>query len=92
MGTVGDSITIANLHTPVVAVIADRFWQQSELVARAHGFSDLPRVEIPYPVAGTGADNLRRVAKGVAPDVLHALAPFFERKAVIDTANSSKKR
>ena len=78
MGTVGDSITIAKRHTPVVAVITDRFWQQSALVARAHGLSDIPRVEIPYPVAGTGADNLRRVAKGVVADVVHALAPFFE--------------
>ena len=81
MGTVGDSITIAKRQTPVVAVIADRFWQQSALVARAHGLSDIPRVEIPYPVAGTGADNLRRVAKGVVADVLRAfgLAGSSER-------------
>ena len=78
MGTVGDSITIAKRHTPVVAVITDRFWQQSALVARTHGLSDIPRVEIPYPVAGTGADNLRRVAKDVAPDVMRVLTPFFQ--------------
>ena len=72
MGTVGDSITIAKRQTPVVAVITDRFWQQSALVARAHGLSDIPRVEIPYPVAGTGSDNLRRVAHEVAPAVLRA--------------------
>lgn len=74
MGTVGDSILIAKRHTPVVAVITDRFWQQSALVARAHGLSDIPRVEIPYPVAGTGAANLRRVAKAAAPEVLRVLA------------------
>jgi hypothetical protein len=73
LGTVGDSIKIALRNTHVVALITDRFWQQSALVARAHGLSDVPRVELPYPLAGTGAENLRRVAADVAPTVLRAL-------------------
>lgn len=74
MGTVGDAILIAKLRTPTVAVITDRFWQQSALVARAHGVEDVPRVEIPYPVAGTGAENVRRVARDAVADVIRALA------------------
>ena len=73
MGTVGDSITIALRNTPVVALITDRFWAQSVLVARAQGLADLPRVEIPYPLAGTGAVNLQRVAGEVVDAILDAL-------------------
>ena len=73
MGTVGDSIKIALKNTPVVALIGDKFWEQSVLVARAQGLSDLPRVEFPYPLAGSGADNLHRVAGDIVDDVLLAL-------------------
>ena len=73
MGTVGDSIKIAMRNTPVVALITDKFWQQSVLVSRAQGLADLPRVELPYPLAGTGADNLHRVARDVVGAILGAL-------------------
>ena len=73
MGTVGDSIKIAMQNTPVVALIGDKFWEQSVLVARAQGLSDLPRVKFPYPLAGSGADNLERVAHDVVDAVLDAL-------------------
>jgi hypothetical protein len=73
LGTVGDSITIALRNTPVVALITDRFWAQSVLVARSQGLADLPRVELPYPLAGSGADNLQRVARDVAYAILDAL-------------------
>ncbi len=73
MGTVGDSITIALRNTPVVALITDRFWAQSVLVARSQGLADLPRVELPYPLAGSGADNLQRVARDVVDATLDAL-------------------
>ena len=73
MGTVGDSITIALRNTPVVALITDRFWAQSVLVARSQGLADLPRVELPYPLAGSGAANLQRVARDVVDAILDAL-------------------
>ena len=73
MGTVGDSIKIAMQNTPVVALIADKFWEQSVLVARAQGLSDLPRVQFPYPLAGSGTDNLQRVARDVIGAILDAL-------------------
>ncbi|HUP73246.1 MAG TPA: hypothetical protein VM282_09370 [Acidimicrobiales bacterium] len=69
----GDSITIALRNTPVVALITDRFWAQSVLVARSQGLADLPRVELPYPLAGSGADNLHRVARDVVDAILDAL-------------------
>ena len=73
MGTVGDSIKIALQNTPVVALIGDKFWEQSVLVARAQGLSGLPRVKFPYPLAGSGADNLQRVARDIVDEVLSAL-------------------
>ena len=73
MGTVGDSITIAKRNTPVVALIADRFWEQSALVSRSFGLADLPRVQIPYPIAGSGIDNMRRVADDIIYDIVRAL-------------------
>lgn len=73
MGTVSDSIKIALQSTPVVALIADRFWAQSMLVARSFGLADVPRVQIPYPIAGSGIDNMRRVANDIVDDVLRAL-------------------
>jgi hypothetical protein len=73
LGTVGDSIKIALRNTPVVALIGDKFWEQSVLVARAQGLSDLPRVKFPYPLAGSGADNLHRVAVAVVDEVLRSL-------------------
>jgi hypothetical protein len=73
LGTVGDSIKIAMQNTPVVALIGDKFWEQSALVARAQGLSDLPRVKFPYPLAGSGADNLERVAHEVIGEILDAL-------------------
>jgi hypothetical protein len=73
LGTVGDSIKIAMQNTPVVALIGDKFWEQSGLVARAQGLPDLPRVKFPYPLAGSGADNLHRVARDIVDEVLHAL-------------------
>ena len=73
MGTVGDSITIAMRNTPVVALITDKFWAQSVLVARSQGLADLPRVQVPYPLAGTGTDNLQRVAGDVVDAILGAL-------------------
>jgi hypothetical protein len=73
LGTVGDSIKIAMRNTPVVALITDKFWAQSVLVARAQGLADLPRVQVPYPLAGTGADNLHRVAGEAVHAILDAL-------------------
>lgn len=66
-------MTIARSGTPVVALITERFWEQSRHVAQAGGMPDLLRAPIPYPVAGTGDANLARVASAIADDVLHAL-------------------
>ena len=68
-----DGIAIARSGVPVVALITDRFWDQARLVAASLGMPELRRLKIPYPVAGTGDDNLARVANDVVDATLAAL-------------------
>jgi hypothetical protein len=70
---VRDAIILSERGTPAVALITERFWQQAALVAASHGHPELPRVPLPYPVAGTGEVNVRAVAAKAAPRVLELL-------------------
>lgn len=68
-----DGIAAARRGIPAVALVTEKFWPQGDFVARAAGMPDVPRVRLPHPVAGTGADNLRRIAEQVADAILAAL-------------------
>ena len=68
-----DGIEIAKLGLPAVALVTEEFWAQGNFVANALGMPEIPRVQLPHPVAGTGKTNLRKVAELVAPKVLNAL-------------------
>lgn len=35
---------------------------------------DIPRIELPHPIAGSGADNMRRVAEGIVDTLVAVLA------------------
>ena len=69
-----DGIAIANRGIPAVALVTEKFWAQGDFVAKALGMSGVPRVCLPHPVAGTGADNLMRVDEEIAPRIIEALA------------------
>lgn len=56
-----------------MALVTDDFLPQGDFVARSLGMPDLPRIRLPHPVAGTGTDNLRRIAREVAPSIIAAL-------------------
>jgi hypothetical protein len=60
--------------TRALALITQPFLQQAGLVAASQDMPGLPVLELPYPVAGTGDDNLARVAREVAPLVLAAIS------------------
>ena len=64
---------MARNGTPVVALVTEEFWLQGEFVADSLGMPDLPRVRLPHPVAGTGADRMREIAAEVAPAIIAAL-------------------
>ena len=64
---------VANLGIPAVSLVTEKFWPQGDFVSNSLGMPDIPRVRLPHPVAGTGADSLRRIAESIVPDILVAL-------------------
>ena len=68
-----DGANIANRNIAAVALVTEKFWTQGIHVARAAGMPDVPRVQLPHPVAGTGRTSMRAVAQRVAPDIVAAL-------------------
>ena len=68
-----DGINLAKLGIPAVALVTEEFWSQGNFVAESLGMSNVPRVQLPHPVAGTGAENMTAVADSVAEQILNAL-------------------
>ena len=68
-----DGINLAKLGIPSVALVTEEFWAQGNFVAESLGMPGAPRVRLPYPVAGTGAENMTAVADSVAQEILAAL-------------------
>ena len=65
-----DGVNLARLGIPAVALVTEDFWPQGDFVAQSLGMPDIPRVQLPHPLAGTGEENLRRVAGETVADVL----------------------
>ena len=63
-------MNLARLGIPAVALVTEDFWPQGNFVAQSLGMPDIPRVKLPHPLAGTGEENLRRVAGETVADVL----------------------
>jgi len=53
--------------------VTSAFWPQGNFVARSVGMPDIPRVQLPHPVAGTGQQNMQQVADDVVDNVILAL-------------------
>ena len=68
-----DGINLAKLGIPSVALVTEEFWSQGNFVAESLGMSEIPRVQLPHPVAGTGAEKITAVADSVAEQILSAL-------------------
>ena len=68
-----DGVNIAKLGLPAVALVTEEFWPQGDFVAQSLGMPDVPRVKLPHPIAGTGTDNMKRIAAEIAPRVIAAL-------------------
>jgi len=56
-----------------VALVTTEFWPQGDFIARSVGLPDIPRVELPHPVAGSGIENMAMVATATVPKILTAL-------------------
>lgn len=68
-----DGVNLARRGVPAVALVSSEFWAQGDFVARAVGMPDVPRVQFPHPVAGTGAGRMRTVAASIGSAVIGAL-------------------
>ena len=68
-----DGIALARRGIPALAFVTADFWPQGDFVARAAGMPDVPRFQLPHPVAGTGAAALRALAERIRDDVLARL-------------------
>jgi len=55
-----------------VALVTEEFWPQGDFIARSVGLPDVPRVQLPHPVAGTGAENMHLVASNTVQAILAA--------------------
>ena len=67
-----DGINLARLGIPAVALVTEEFWPQGDFVAKSLGMPDIPRVQLPHPLAGTGAENLRVVAEKIVPTLIRS--------------------
>jgi hypothetical protein len=70
---VRDAISFARKGIPAVAIVSTAFWAQGDFVARSIGMPDIPRVRIPHPVAGTGAQAMAAVAESIAEEIISVL-------------------
>jgi hypothetical protein len=70
---VRDGIALARRGIPVVTLVTEDFWPQGNFVSRAFGMPEVPRVELPHPVAGSGDEAMKRVAAAIAPRILASL-------------------
>ncbi len=68
-----DGINLAKLGVPTVALITETFWAQGDFVSASLGMPGLPRLQLPHPVAGSGAEAMQSVARSFAPRILAAL-------------------
>ena len=68
-----DGILFARNDRPAVALVTTAFWAQGDFVARSAGMPEIPRLELPHPVAGTGAQRMAEIAAAMAPGIVAAL-------------------
>lgn len=68
-----DGIAAARDGLPAVALVTEKFWPQGDFVAKSVGMPDVPRVQLPHPVAGTGEANLQVIAEAYADAIIDAL-------------------
>ena len=55
-----------------MALVTTEFWPQGDFIARSVGMPDVPRVELPHPVAGSGIENMALVATNTVPKIIEA--------------------
>lgn len=67
-----DGVLLARRGIPAIALVTTKFWAQGDFVARSAGMPDIPRVELPHPVAGSGHGRMALVADSICPILVTA--------------------
>ncbi len=68
-----DGIEAARRGIPAVSLVTEKFWPQGDFVAMSEGMTDIPRVQLPHPVAGSGNEAMAKVAIEVRDQIVRAL-------------------
>lgn len=68
-----DGIELAKRDVAVVALVTEPFWEQGDLIALSNGMPDVPRIRLPHPVAGSGAQAMSELAGRIAERLIAVL-------------------
>ena len=68
-----DGVNVARRGVPAVALVTTAFWPQGDFVARSVGMPDIPRVQLPHPVASTGKARMQEIALEIRAELVAAL-------------------
>lgn len=69
-----DGIAAARKGIPAVALVTEAFWPQGDFIAKAEGMPDVPRVQLPHPVAGSGHEAMGSLATRIVDEVMSRLS------------------
>ncbi|MBM3596233.1 MAG: hypothetical protein FJX31_10800 [Alphaproteobacteria bacterium] len=76
-----DAVNLACAGVPVAVLIIEKFIEAGGFVARSVGMPDVPRVQLPHPVAGTGAACIAEIAHGAPPAIVASWQARIARAA-----------
>lgn len=72
-GVTRDALAFTARGIPNVTLICDIFWDYSAWLGKAMGLTGIPKLQIPFPLAGTPEANQTDWADRLAPDVVAKL-------------------
>lgn len=72
-GVTRDALSFTERGIPSVTLICDIFWDYSAWLGEAMGLTGIPKLQIPFPTAGTPEANQVALAKGLAADIVAKL-------------------
>ena len=68
-----DGVIVARKGIPAVSLVTEKFWPQGDFVAMSEGMTELPRVKLPHPIAGSGHEHMAKVAIEIRDQLVRSL-------------------
>jgi hypothetical protein len=72
-GVTRDAIAFESRGVPTVTLVCDVFWDYSHWLGDAMTLRGIPKVQIPFPLSGTSAENQDRWAQKIAPEIVEKM-------------------